>query len=374
MSRNLQGLRVGLLTASASRLNGGVFEAVVAHAAMIREAGGEAQVFALEDAHAQEDAPRFAPSPVFHAPIMGPPQLGYAPDLVQRLIAADLDVLHLHGIWMYPSAAGAVWAARTGRPYFVSPHGMLDPWITARGRWKKTLARVVYERRSWRLAHTLHALTERESSDIACESRRRDTLVIPNAGPEVFGAVERARANRIAYIGRVHPKKNLLALVEAWGQAKRPADAELVIAGWGATEDIADLERAVARANGSVRFIGPAYGAVKAALLTDARFAILPSLSEGLPMAALEGWAACTPAILTGECNLPEGFAAGAALECGYDAARIAPVIERALAMDPLEWAAMAHAAEYLARGDFSLAGVTRQWVKAYRAAVGRAA
>jgi len=366
----LTGLRIGLLTASASRLNGGVFEAVVAHAEMIRAAGGEAVVVALEDAFSREDQHRFGPSEVIHCAVKGPPQVGYAPDMVARLIAADLDVLHLHGIWMYPSAAGAAWAERTGRPYFVSPHGMLDPWITARGRWKKAIARVGYERRSWRAAYALHALTVREAGDIARESGRRDALVIPNAGPEVFGAVDRARENRVAYIGRVHTKKNLIALVEAWSLARRPEGARLDIAGWGASEDVAALEKAVAAAGDSVRFLGPVYGAAKQELLAGARFAVLPSLSEGLPMAVVEAWAACTPVIMTRECNLDEGFAAGAALECGYDAAAIAPVIERALAMPDAEWAGMARAAEGLARGVFSAPAVAAQWAKAYREAV----
>jgi len=368
---DLGGLRIGLLTASASRLGGGVFEAVVAHAAMIREAGGEPQIFALADRHSAEDAARFGDSAPLVCPVVGPPQIGYAPALVPALMAARLDCLHLHGIWMYPSSAGATWAARTGRPYIISPHGMLDPWITARGRWKKALARIGYERRGWRSAHALHALTGREAEDIARESGRRDSLIIPNAGPEPFGDPARRRQNRIAYIGRIHAKKNLIALVEAWGRARRPADARLDIAGWGAAEDVADLERAVGASDGSVRFLGPVYGAQKAALLADARFGILPSLSEGLPMAALESWAAATPTILTDQCNLPEGFVAGAALECGYDAAAITPVIERALSMDEGAWEQMARAADALARGPFAATTIRAHWCGAYRAAVG---
>lgn len=374
MGEGLQGLRIGLLTASASRLNGGVFEAVVAHAEMIRAAGGTPVVIALDDAYAREDQHRFGPCEVIHCPIKGPPQIGYAPDMVKRLIEADLDLLHLHGIWMYPSSAGAAWARRMGRPYYVSPHGMLDPWITARGRWKKAIARAGYERRSWRAAYRLHALTMREAGDIARESGRGDALVIPNAGPDVFGAVDRPRENRIAYIGRIHAKKNLLPLVEAWAQARRPDGARLDIAGWGAPEDVAALEQAVAAAGESVRFLGPVYGQAKQDLLAGARFAVLPSLSEGLPMAVVEAWAACTPVIMTRECNLDEGFPVGAALECGYDAAAIRPVIEKALAMEDGRWAGMARAAETLARGPFSAMAVRTQWAKAYRAAVSKEA
>ena len=42
---------------------------------------------------------------------------------------------------------------------------------------------------------------------------------------------------------------------------------------------------------------------------------ILPSLSEGLPMVVLEAWAYAKPVLMTPECNLPEGFAAEAAVK-----------------------------------------------------------
>jgi hypothetical protein len=41
----------------------------------------------------------------------------------------------------------------------------------------------------------------------------------------------------------------------------------------------------------------------------------LPSFSEGLPMSVLEAWSYGLPVVMTPECNLPEGFACGAALE-----------------------------------------------------------
>ncbi len=76
----------------------------------------------------------------------GPPVFGFAPGLLDAIKAADLDVLHLHGIWMYPSRVAERWAAATGKPVVISPHGMLDPWILSRGRWKKAIARALYEK------------------------------------------------------------------------------------------------------------------------------------------------------------------------------------------------------------------------------------
>ena len=370
MTGVLAGCRIGLLTAFASRAGGGVFEAVVAQAGLIRDLGGEPLIFALDNQPAADDLARFEGASVMVVGVRGPRQIGLAPGLVDALVKARLDALHLHGIWMYPSRAGAQWAKQTGRPYVISPHGMLDPWITARGRWKKALARVGYERESWRRATAFHALTTSEAADIARESGRTDSLVIPNAGPAAAGSPCTERDPVMLYIGRIHPKKNLIALVEAWSATKRPTAARLVIAGWGDAEDVAALRAAIAAADGSVTFIGPVYGAAKQALLDVARFVVLPSLSEGLPMAILEAWAAGTPVVMTPDCHLDEGFAAGAALTCGHAPAEIAAAIGQAFALDEAARRTMAEAALGLARGPFSAATVAQRGGAAYGEAI----
>jgi poly(glycerol-phosphate) alpha-glucosyltransferase len=361
---------LGLLTASASRLGGGVFEAVVVQAELIRQAGGEAIIFTLEDAFTAADKARFGPSEVIACPVRGPRQIGFAPGLVDKLLEAGLDCLHLHGIWMYPSRAATVWAKVTGRPYLVSPHGMLDRWITGRGRWKKALARLGYERTSWRAASRFHALTGREAEDILAETGRDDSLIIPNAGPQPQPDRPGERGRGILFISRIHPKKNLAPLVEAWIMLDRagrlPAGARLTIAGWGDPADLASFKSLLDGTPDTLRFIGPCFGPDKARELAKARFVILPSLSEGLPMTLLEAWAAGTPTLQSTQCHLPEAFSAGAALDCGMTAPAIAATLEQALALGEADWQAMSRAALGLARGAFAPARIAERWSEAY--------
>ena len=367
---DLTGRRIGLLTASASRLGGGVFEAVAAQAALLRELGAEPVVLALRDKHSTDDAARFAGCELYHATVRGPRLIGYAPQLGAMLDAADLDLLHLHGIWMYPSHAAAEWARRTGKPYLISPHGMLDPWITQRGKWKKALARQGYERRSWQSASAFHALTCAEVTDIAQATGRSDSLVIGNHGPKPALPPINDRAPVILYLGRIHPKKNLTALIRAWTMLDHnqqcPNHARLVIAGWGEPRDVAALNQNLLNAPPSIQFIGPQFGADKARLLNEARFMVLPSFSEDLPVAILESWAAGTPVLMSSACNLPIGFAQGAAIDCGMDSASIAAALNCALTMGESEWLTMARAAGHLARGPFSRRAIARQWQRAY--------
>ena len=367
VSHRLSGARIGLLTAFASSKGGGVAQAVAAQAAMIRGLGGEPLIFALDDGDRSAAVSGLAPTPLELAPIVGPRVVGYAPAQLGQVLGARLDVLHLHGIWMHPSRVGAQWARATGRPYLISPHGMLDPWITARGRWKKALARLGYERAGWARASAFHALTADEAGDIAQHSGRRDSIVVPNPGPAASPSPTIPRARDLLYLGRIHPKKNLAGLIEGWRRARRPPAARLRLAGWGDERDVRELRRQLEAApDPSIDWLGPVFGEAKQRLLETARFLILPSFSEGLPMVVLEAWAAATPTVLSDGCNLPEGFAAGAALRCGVRPQAIAQAVEQAFAMGDQAWRAMADAARDLAAGPFSAGAIARRWETAY--------
>ncbi len=357
-----------MLTASASRLGGGVAEAVVQHAGLIDRLGMTPVVVTLDDAHSDEARVRLDGVELALLPVSGPRMIGYAPGMIRALLAARIDILHLHGIWMYPSRAATVWARRTGRPYVISPHGMLDRWITSHGRSKKALARAGYESASWRAADAFHALTVKEAEDVARETGRGDSIVIANPAPAISatGNATGLPPPHVVYLGRIHAKKNLLALIDAWevaqGNKALPRGACLSIAGWGDDADVAQLQARLARSTADIAFIGPCYGAEKAALIASARFTVLPSHSEGLPMAILESWAAGVPTIMSEECNLPEGFAAGAALDSRFDAQSIANALTKALAMPLESWQSMRAAAIALTSGPFSSEAIACKW------------
>ena len=363
-------MRIGLLTAWANRANGGVFEAVVAHATMLAERGITPHIFALSHPDDERDASRLDGIEVTRVPVLGPKVVGFGRGMVKRLIEAELDVLHLHGIWTHVSADGAAWVRRTGRPYIISPHGMCDDWTVKRGKLKKAVARFWFERRSWDAAATFHALTAQEATNITGVTGLCNIEIIPNSIPIPDRRSQPCQPPTMVCIARIHAVKNLVALVEGWRMARAGEQGwRLVLAGWGADADVASLEAVLGgkpEADG-ISFAGPVYGKEKDNLLAKASFVVLPSLSEALPMGILEAWAAGIPSLMSDVIPLPEGFARGAAIGMGTAPGEIARGLQKAMGMDASARDTMASAARSLAIERFSTSAIAGNWIGLYR-------
>jgi len=120
-----------------------------------------------------------------------------------------------------------------------------------------------------------------------------------------------------------------------------------------------------------VHFVGPQFGRQKAATLRRADAFVLASQSEGLPLTVLEAWAHRLPVLMTEECNVPEGFAAGAALRVGTDPESIAEGLLALGRRSEAERRRMASAGRALVERRFTWPPVARQFLAVYRWMVG---
>jgi poly(glycerol-phosphate) alpha-glucosyltransferase len=359
-----------MLTAAVSRNGGGVFPASSQLAKALELIDPiKLKIFGIEDEYALADQAAWQGIQVSAERVVGPRHFGYAPSLTDRLLSGGLDLVHAHGIWMYPSIASLRWAHHERRPYIVSPHGMLDSWALAQSRWKKRVAGALFENQHLRGAACLHALTRAEARSIRSYGLKNPVCVIPNgvripvtaAIPHPPWEEEAGPETRVLlYLGRLHPKKGLTALLLAWSQFRiEPAARSwrLVIAG-GDEGGHGDWLRRLCGAlgiEGTVVFAGPQYGTAKAASFARASAFVLPSQSEGLPMAVLEAWASGLPVLMTPECNLPEGFEAGAAMRVAAPRPiEIRNALERLFQTPPARLRAMGARGRELARQNFS--------------------
>ena len=320
----------------------------------------------------------------FYFPVAFPRRLYRSPAMGRALAAraAGFDAVHLHSVFLWPTAVAARSARRAGVPYVLAPRGMLVPELVARrGRLRKRTWLRVVERHVLAGAAALHATTELEVRD--AERLAADmglplppVHVVPN-GVDLApfeGDPPRPESPAVAelvdgppfflFLGRINWKKGLDRLIPA--VAELP-EALLAVAGPDEEGTRAGLE-ALAREAGAgerVRFLGPVAGADKTALLRAARALVLPSTSENFANVVLESMAGGRPAVVTpgvGLAPVVEEAGAGWVVEARPDDLRRA--LARLLA-DPGEADAMGRRGRRAAEG-FAWPAVARRMEAVY--------
>ena len=368
-------LRVAHLIHTLRRDAAGVQTACLGIALGLERAGHATAAFGLGDADDDPDARRWPRDGYRGFAGRGPHGFGHAPGLADALEDWGADVVHQHGLWTSHSLVGTRWGERHGRARVISPQGMLEPWALAQKSAKKRVALALYERRNLVRAGCLHALTEAEARDLRRIAPGVPVCVVPNGielpAPTHARGPRDAEAPYLLFLSRVHDKKNVLGLVEAWAALEDDsalAGWRLVIAGWGEPADEAALRDDLARRSlRRCEFRGATFGDDKEALLAGASGFVLPSFSEGLPLAVLEALAHRVPAIVTDGCNVPEVFAEGAGLRTGTDPADIADALRRFATTPAAARAQMGERARALVEARFTSDAVAARFVDVYR-------
>lgn len=306
----------------------------------------------------------------------------YDSPAMARALARDVagfDVVHLHSVFLRPTALAARAAERAGVPYLVAPRGMLVPdLLRRRGRWRKALWLRLVERRTLARAAGLHATSSLEAEEAArLGLALPPVFVVPNgiepaaydpAAP-VSPAVRRLLDGPpfFLFLGRVSWKKGLDRLIPAL--AHTPG-ALLAVAGNDEEGYRPKLERLAAEAGVADRvvFLGPVEdGGDKAALLHRAAAMVLPSYSENFGNSVLESMAAGRPVVVTPEVGLADTVrGAGCGLVVDGDPEVLGPAL-RGLLADPAAADAMGRkgAAEAVQR--FGWAAVAAEMEAVYR-------
>jgi len=390
-------MRIAVLTPCISRLAGGIFEIERRLAQSLHSLPETSvEVFGVADGFTDADTSLWAPLAPVSFPFIGPAFFRYSTGLATGFADCAADVAHLHALWMHTSLVIRSWSRRRRRPYVTTLHGMLDPWAVKNARWKKQLSAWLYERDCLERAACLQANSEAELASARAFGLHNPICIIPNGvdlpaglpdAPPWKGTVDPGR-RVLLYLGRLHPKKGLPALLRAWATVGMREQWVLAIAGWdqGGHEgelmalcDKLGLDRAGLRApinpgstaSPSVVFLGPQYGPAKDACFAACEAFVLPSLSEGLPMAVLEAWANRKPVLMTPECNLPEGFATGAALEAQSEEQSLATGLRELLGASDSERRNMGTRGLNLVRERFTWDRVAEQMHAVYRWVIG---
>ena len=380
-------IKVGLLVASLSRNAGGIYDATRFLARALNDrSDSKVAAFGVVDDHLTEDAIGWGDVCTYAAPVVGFRQFGYAPKLLNTLTDWAPDILHVHGLWMYPSIASCGWNRKSHKPYIISPHGMLDYWAVRNSRWKKWLAAMLFEDSHLRKAACIHVLSESEMKAVRAYGLTNPICVIPNGidlptnqSPELPDWAKKIsdEAKVLLYLGRIHPKKGLCELIVGWQLVTKQIAGDewhLILAGWNQVEHEAELREMIDNLGLSdfVHLVGPQFNKDKIKTYQRADAFVLPSLSEGLPMVVLEAWSYELPVLMTRECNLPEGFDSGAAIEVRPDSNSVAEGLRVLFNMTDAERAEMGLKGKDLVVRKFQWSKIGEQMSNVYRWILGQ--
>jgi glycosyltransferase involved in cell wall biosynthesis len=292
---------------------------------------------------------------------------------------AAFDLVHLHSVFLWPTAAAARAAERAGVPYLVAPRGMLvGDLLRRRGRLRKRLWIRLVERRTLARAAGLHATSELEAVELARLGLPLPPVYVvangvgaepwePARESELSPAVRAALARRplLLFLGRVSWKKGLDRLVAALADVP---GATLAIAGNDEEGYRARLDALAAQSGVADRVVhlGPVHGAGKAALLAGADALVLPSYSENFGNVVLEAMAAGLPVVVTPEVGLAAVVREhGAGVVTAGDPPHLAAALRELLAA-PEARAAMGRRGAAAADRDFSWTSVAARMEEVY--------
>ena len=236
------------------------------------------------------------------------------------------DAVITHGLWQYHNVG--TWRALrgTGTPYFVFPHGMLDPWF------KQAYPVKHLKKRLYWMLRERHVLRDAQAVLFTCEEERLlaagtfkpyvcNEKVIPLgiAPPAKNILPQRTRffekfphyldRRILLFMGRLHDKKGCEMLIEAFGKIAGRIDGSFHLAMAGPCGDADYLQRLIRLAEahcppGSVSFPGMLAGEIKWGAFRGAEAFVLPSHQENFGIAVVEALACGVPVLISRKVNI----------------------------------------------------------------------
>ncbi|MEB3214731.1 MAG: glycosyltransferase [Nostocales cyanobacterium 94392] len=233
---------------------------------------------------------------------------------LHTLASTSIDLIHNHGLWMFPNLYARQAAVRNKLPLIISPRGMLESWSLKQSWHKKWLAWFLYEQRNLKNATIFHATSDEEAQSIRKLGFKQPIALIPNgvniplleeqSSKEVLVQRFPQLSNKrwLVFLSRIHPKKGINNLLYVWHSlAAQFPEWHLIIAGPDLIGYQANLEVLVEKFNlkHQVTFTGMLSGNYKSSALNNGDLFVLPTHSENFGIVIAESLAYGLPVITT---------------------------------------------------------------------------
>lgn len=215
-----------------------------------------------------------------------------------RLLPAYMrwaDVVHLTGVYNFPTFPTIFWGRLLRKPLIWSPRGALQRWEgSSRINLKETWDFVWYHTAD-RNELTMHVTSEQEGRETLARFRKLRLAMIPNGVdiPADLYRVERNGELRLLFIGRLDPKKGIESLLKACSLVDLAPPWRLAIAGWGQPEYVSRLKDQIHALglDGRVEMLGAVLAEQKKRLFECSDVALVPSYTENFAIVVAEALA-----------------------------------------------------------------------------------
>lgn len=308
---------------------GGPIEGVRQTSRILQSLGHQVEVFSFDP----PDNPwgESFPAPA-HCAGRTPDGYGWHPPAIEALAALvpRFDATILSGLWQFPGVAVRRIFRRRPFPYLVFPHGMLDPWFNKTYPFKRLKKQMYWWLQEGALLRDAKAVlfTSEQERLLARQSFRpyhvRERVVNYGvSGPPAaldHAAARSAFLDRcpelnggsfILFLGRIHPKKGLVPLIDGFAGwvAGAPAGKvpQLVVAGPCPDPDYLAKLKALCETRGIGRLVcwpGMLSGGLKWGAFAAAEAFVLPSHQENFGIAVAEALASGLPVLISDQVNI----------------------------------------------------------------------
>ena len=217
----------------------------------------------------------------------------------------DINVIHIHGVWMFPQYIAAKFAIKQGIPFILTPHGMYEPWLWSKGRIKKVLYFKIFTQPFFKKASIIHAITDNERKNLKKLFPKTKIGLIPNLIDVVDYYSSDSKIDKyILFVGRIDKKKGIDILIKSFARLKYN-NLKLKIAGkYDDYKNELDKLTVDLDISNKVEFLGLIKGKVKEEVYKNAFVFVAPSHSEVIGMVNLEAAIYGTPVITTFQTGL----------------------------------------------------------------------
>lgn len=276
----------------------------------------------------------FGGIPHARTPLRRPQRWLYSPqmrDLLRQTVASS-DLVHSHGLYLYPHYATWRVCRDAGIPYVVSPHGTVDPFMRQHHRLRKSLSDRIWGSRYLADAAAIIVTSRREERFTQALAPSVPCFVVPNGVAELpsppaaerDSVLELLRGAQdgplIVNVGRLSFKKRLNLIVEALpALAKEFPGVHAAFVGPD-DENIGARLHSLARqlrVEDRLQLVGMVPRDELRPYFEAADVWVLPSASENFGVAIVEALHVGTPVVISTDLDLAAELSdAGAAVAC----------------------------------------------------------